>query len=83
MPAMTMAEAQLFAAFLRCRLPYRAGESDHRPLALTVYARTVLARPTLGHWRDLSREDAHTVMETCRTAFPKLREAWDHPRAKS
>lgn len=83
MPAMSYEEEQAFAAFLRCRLPYREGEKNHRLYAFTVYARRVLGQPHLLHWRGLTREDAQTVLQACKAEYPKLREPWDYPAGKS
>lgn len=82
MAGMTLAEEQAFASFLRCRLPYREGESDHRLYAFTTYARRVLGQPQLLHWRGLSREDAQVVLRACKETYPKLREPWEHPVVK-
>lgn len=58
---MTYDEQQAFARYLRGRLDHDWGSKHVSLSAITDYCAKVLRR-RVGHWRDISREDAQTVM---------------------
>lgn len=66
MAAMTFDQQQDFARFLRSRLPYD-WRDKHLPLSvLTDHCARVLGK-RVGHWRDLSVEEARQVMAATKT----------------
>lgn len=60
---MTDLEQRKFAAYLRNHIPKPPGEKYHHPMTIfTEFSARTLGKP-VSHWRDLSVDDARTVMK--------------------